>query len=315
MKSKLQAQVEEMMRRVRGERNGRPMADVFDLDRPSAEWALSTSIGNRTERPKHVSRLRVAMAGDDTWNFDGDALSWAIDEDGNPRLFEGHHRCEARILAGDFDPLVTITVGSRLIAQETRGDKQKWSPRDYSTARGLPPRCGEIASALLRATIGHSGEVKGHQVQSVDDFCEDGFRLLGRLAGSNARLSHSNVLAGILIAWPSSPAAVEEFATMYFAGTHGTEHPVGLLRQYAATHGSRAGLGTAYRVKLAWRSACAVALFLNREHRKQLKIESAALSRMLAKWAPLARSLDAELIDVAAYLRAHRETDGKGADE
>lgn len=315
MKSKLQALVEEMMRRIRGERKGRPMADVFDLDKPSAEWALSTSMGNRTERPKHVSRLRVAMSGDDTWNFDGDALSWAIDEDGNPRLFEGHHRCEARILAGDFDPLVTITVGSRLIAQETRGDKQKWSPRDYSTARGLPPRCGEIASALLRATINHSNEVKGHHVQAVDDFCEDGFRLLGQLAGSHARLSHANVLAGILIAWPSNPAAVEEFATMYFAGTHGTEHPVGLLRQYATTNSSRTNLGPSYRVKFAWRAASAVSLYLRGEHRKQLKIEGSEVSRMLAKWAPLASSLDAELIDVAAYLRTHREADGKNSDE
>jgi hypothetical protein len=307
-KSKLQKLVEEMMRKVREERNGRPMADVFDLDSDSAEWALSTSLGNRNHRPKHVSRLRVAMSSPELWNYDGDACSFATDETGAPRLFEGHHRCEARTLSKvDFNPLITVTVGSSPLAQETRGDKQKWTPRDYSTARGLPPRCGEIASALIRATVKHSGEVKGHHIEAVADVCEHGLRLLGELANAHARLAHSNILAGILIAWPSDPVRVEEFAQLYFSGQFGKEHPVGLLRQWAIENSRRAGLGGHHRVRMAYRATSAVSLFLKGESRKQLKVDGEVVARMLDEWTDLAVLLGVDSLDPVEYLREHRE--------
>lgn len=315
-KSKLQLFVESAIEDIRGYRRGRAVAGVFDLDAESADWALTTTLGNRDPRPSHIARLRVAMASDESWNFDGDAISFAIDDDWKPRLFEGHHRCEARkLMAGSsFDPLVTITVGSRPRAQETRGDKQKWSPRDHATANGWPARCGELASALLRATIGHSSGVDGTHVNAVGLVCPDGLRYLGEAAHAHSRLSHANVLGGILLAWPSDPVKVREFAELYFSDRFGREHPVGALRQWARDHGKDAGRSSAERVRLVYRSAIAVSLYLRGESRDQLKLDGKALAKIVDNWRALEAELSATLIVPSDWIRKH-STRKNGDDE
>ena len=308
-KSKLQQFVEAALAEIKGPRKGRPVADVFDLDDDSAVWALSTSWGNRDPRPKHVSRLRVAMTSDETWNFDGDALSWLIDDDGAPRLFEGHHRCEARILSkSGFNPLVTITIGSRPKAQETRGDKQKWAPRDHSTARGYPAKSGELTAALIRAITSVHGEIRGRHVDAVAAVCADGLRYLGEKMSTHARLSHSNAIGGMLLAWPSDPVRVQEFADIYFSEQFGKEHPAGLLRQWTRDHGKLAGLSIAHRIKLLYRAATSVGLFCRGINRKALVIDGPAVAKMTRLWQPLAEDLGVEIADPVKWLRDHRDT-------
>ena len=306
-KSRLQVFVESALLAIRGPRKGRPVADVFDFDGESAAWALTTSLGNRDPRANHVDRLRVAMGSSETWNFDGDAISFAIDDEGSPRLFEGHHRCEARILvkSSGFDPLVTVTVGSRPRAQDTRGDKQKWTPRDHATASGWPSRCGDITSSLLRATVGHFRSTEHAHINAVGAVCPDGLRRLGELALAHSRLSNSNVLGGILLAWPTNPEMVAEFAELYFAERFGREHPVGALRQWVRDHGKDTGRASAERTRLVYRTASAVNLFLRGETRDQLKVDGKALTKMVEHWRALESELGAKIIQPADWIRDH----------
>ncbi len=307
MKSKLQVFVESALVDIRGPRKGRPVADVFDFDSESAAWALTTTLGNRDPRANHVDRLRVAMGSDETWNFDGDAISFAIDDHGNPRLFEGHHRCEARVLVKNsgFDPLVTVTVGSRPRAQDTRGDKQKWTPRDHATASGWPSRCGDITSAFLRAAVGYVRSIEHTHVNAVGAVCPDGLRILGELALTNSRLSNSNILGGMLLAWPSDPSKVEKFAEMYFAEQFGKEHPVGVLRQWARDHAKDAGRANAERTRLTYRAASAVGLFLRDETRAKLKVDGKTLTKMIGRWSGLESILNTRLVQPADWIRDH----------
>ncbi len=311
-KSKLQQFVEASLAAIKGPRKGRPVADVFDLDADSAAWALSTTLGNRDPRQSHIERLRVAMKSDESWNFDGDAISFAIDEHDKPRLFEGHHRCEARALmvGSAFDPLVTITIGSRKAAQETRGDKQKWTPRDHATANGWPARCGEVASSLLRAAVGHFGGTEGTEINAVGSVCPEGLRYLGEAALAHSRLANSNVLGGMLLAWPSNPAKVREFADLYFAGQFGKEHPVGALRQWARDHGKDAGRGSSERIRLVYRAASAVGLYLRGEARDQLKLDGKALTKMVEHWRALEPALGAKLTVPTDWIRDHTTKKG-----
>lgn len=299
-KSKLQLLAEE------AHKHGQPCAYVIDFDCDSAEWALSTSEGNRVENDGDIE----SIAADETSGtsvFDGNSVSFERHEHGQS-LFDGHHRCYARLRANPTKPvLVTVTFNSPPGAQRQRARGRGWNFRSWVQRAGISAAQTPIVSAIHRAISGHvDGRLDDTHILSARAVCADGIDAVTNHARQHERLAIAPVLAGIAMAWKLYPAEAREFLGYYISGGRPLRCPANTLRDQVLKLGKAANQRSDERVKLTWTAITAVSMFHDNGEYSIIRVSAPRVEPVLAAWQSI-RGIDARHVDVSKWMRSHQK--------
>lgn len=279
-------------------------AHVIDLDKESAEWALRTSDGNRDENESDIVAQAGAMDRDE-YIFDGNTLSF---ERGltEQRLFDGHHRCKARLLAKTAKPvMVAVTFNSPPGSQRIRVSGRRWSPKDWSVRLGLTPSHAPIITAIRRAVDGSTGgQTRDEEILAAMAVGADGINVVVERTKKHNKLSISPITAGIAMAWKVYPASALSFLHSYLEGGRPIGCPSNALRDHILVRGRIATLQWDERVKLTWSTISAVAAMNAGREMRVVRPSASVVEPVLDCWSAVRGGRRA---DVAEWMKSHQK--------
>jgi hypothetical protein len=284
--------------------HGKPCAETMEFDKPSAEWALSTSLGNRVETESDIDRIAQAENRGEHI-FDGNPLSFERGEFGQ-HLFDGHHRCKARLRALDSaNVTVVVTFNSPPGSQRIRVSGRAWNLKAWTDREGLNAAQSPIISAIHRAVAGHvSGKLDDTHIRAARAVCAEGIDAAAEYSKKHDRLSLAPVLAGVAMAWKLYPESAKAFLAHYIQGGRPLRCPAYTLREQVLRLGRVANQQTDERVKLTWATITAVAMFDAHEEVSIIRPGAPRVEPVLAAWKSIRGGYH---VDVAEWMKKHQK--------
>lgn len=279
-------------------------AHVIDLDRDSAQYGLDVSVGNRTEGDDDIDALTAAMDSD-RYIFDGNPCSFERRADGQ-RMFDGHHRCKARLAAKTNKPIMTVvTFNSPADSQRIRVSGRRWTPRDWASRLGHTPAHAYITTSIHRAVDGKTkGKTRDAEILAAMAIGAAGINAVVDRTRKHNRLSIAPITAGIAMAWLQYPEASSRFLDHYINGGRPVGCPANTLREHVLLHGKVASQQSVERIKLTWSTITAVALFAADRETKIVRPTAASVEAVLHRWGALRNG---KVADVADWMRTHQK--------
>lgn len=279
-------------------------AHVIDFDQESAEWALSTSEGNRDEGEADIDAQADAM-DNDKHIFDGNTLSFERKADGQ-HLFDGHHRCKARIRAKTTKPImVAVTFNSPPGSQRIRVSGRRWTPADWARRLGFTRAHASVVTAIHCAVGGSPiGPTRDMEIIAAMELGGDSINAVVEQMKKHDRLCIAPVAAGIAMAWLKYPKASAEFLAYYLDGGRPKGCPAFAMREHVHLHGRVASQQSDERVKLTWSTISAIVAFANGKELTIIRPSAPSVEPVLDAWSSLRGGNRA---DVAEWMKAHQK--------